>query len=562
MAHETGEELDEFGAGVTTTTVPVEQHQVNPDLIDDAGDPTDVGFDPPTDILGGSTVDKAPPTRSSKTGAEAWEVLYRYLTHSPLAFSSTVNISALFEDPRLLSNLMRDAEGQTQVADGLLFDDPGFMKDGKVVIRLPDALKETYGVDEIELELTYLSGDDPRKGQVRMVDDLLSGLRFNARQIETFWGGLDQGDRDQMRAALWYGGFYAENPISWGYGPNEADYSALIRVADKLLQAGGRDDPQKLFDAASREYLEASYGLYEGDKVTGVRQLLTDLYAKVGGVSPIDTMAEDLRGAYAGATGWNLPQEDLTRALESMVAERMGDVVSPEGRWGRDTMAVADTFLAHYFNNGIWNPNWQGDNFHNLLTGPQFYKAAEEMGLASNAEARELRTNYLDYRRGGKGGGRRLNVPYDQARLDRYRDIERQILREGFARIYKQTGDLTASAYLYHQGLGSHYAQQTQQGYGSAAAFRLEGKDPNAYIDRLVPMVDSTQLRINMMGDFVDMGLDDDNDTPEDIARRALISADIDMENGYEMAQGMRSLANALGGGLGGYTPANYRSVS
>ena len=130
--------------------------------------------------------------------------------------------------------------------------------------------------------------------------------------------------------------------------------------------------------------------------------------------------------------------------------------------------------------------------------------------------------------------------------MQRYLALEQQVMRESFAGILKSTrGDLLTASYLFNEGIGHGYYNQENM---TPETMRL--------------MVDSTNAHLASGSDVVSMSPTDVSNTPEDIARRALIGANINLNTGHKAAGAAKALAQAMVQGWGLSGPSDYRSVT
>jgi len=224
-----------------------------------------------------------------------------------------------------------------------------------------------------------------------------------------------------------------------------------------------------------------------------------------------------------------------------MFKEQLGEELSAESRYGRDTMTATDVFLGHYFNNGYYTPQWQQIMGRERLNRKTFIDTAVNMGLGTRQEVRKLRNKYE--KNFTVSPNRR---DFDSEDMQRYLALEQQVMRESFAGILKSTrGDLLTASYLFNEGVGNNY-------------FKQENMTPESM--RL--MVDSTNAHLASGSDVVSMSPSDISNTPEDIARRALIGANINLNTGHKAAGAAKALAQGMVQGWGLSNPSDYRSVT
>ena len=130
-------------------------------------------------------------------------------------------------------------------------------------------------------------------------------------------------------------------------------------------------------------------------KSTAMREFLAGLHEEdIYGTTEADRMTQELISVYEQETGMRLSEEQTKTAFDQMLTNRMGDEISAENRYGRDTMNVTDIFLGHYFNNGYYTPQWQQIMGRERVNRKTFIDTAVNMGLGTRQEVRKLRNKY------------------------------------------------------------------------------------------------------------------------------------------------------------------------
>ena len=472
-----------------------------------------------------------------KTGREAWEILKNFILGQRFLFSDNISISAILNSPDIYNQYASQMEGGGLISGLDTAIGSGAFEDGILTL-----VRE--GEDDIDLQLTFLEGDDLGIGTVGDVDDLLTGLHFGTQNIEAFWNGLDQGERDRVRASLWYSGFYGtENMPSFGQASDIRDNGALVNLADRMLQAGGTEDPLSILSKGEKEHTDELASKYKDSKSTAMRGLISGLYETdpYSGLTEADRMTADLLDVYEQETGLRLGEEQLKNAFDKMIDARIGTEISAENRYGADVMQTTDIFLGHYFNNGYYTPQWQQVMGRERLDSDTFVDNAVKMGLTTRQEARQLRNKYE--KNFTMSPNRR---DFDSEDMQRYLALEQQVIRESIAGIFQATGgDLLTSSYLFNEGIGNSFFTKQNMGYED-----IQG------------MIDSTNAHLASGSDVVSMSPSDIANTPEDIARRALIGANVNLDTGHKAAGAAKALAQGMVQGWGINSPYDYRSVT
>jgi len=481
-----------------------------------------------------------------KTGAEAWHILKNFLLDQRFYFSDNLNLGSILENPSMFNEFATQVPGAPpQMIGGLRtgIGDTAFDEKGTLTLVIPAELQEEYGASEVKLNLSYLEGDNMGVGVVGDVDDLLSGLYFGPQNIEAFWNGLDQDERDRVRASLWYAGFYgADNIPSFGQAATQRDNGALVNLGSKLLQSGGEQAPLEILSRAEKDFTNVLADQTKDSKSTAMREFLAGLHEEdIYGTTEADRMTQELISVYEQETGMRLSEEQTKTAFDQMLTNRMGDEISAENRYGRDTMNVTDIFLGHYFNNGYYTPQWQQIMGRERVNRKTFIDTAVNMGLGTRQEIRKLRSAY----------DKNFTVSpnrrdFNSEEMQRYLGLEQQVLRENFAGILNATGgDLLTASYLFNEGIGNSFF--TSQGMGA---------------EDIKNMIDSTNAHIASGTGVLDMSPSDIGNSAEDIARRALIGANINLNTGHKAAGAAKALAQQIHQSWGSGAPYDYRSVT
>lgn len=508
-----------------------------------------------------------------KTGAEAWQILKNFLLDQRFYFSDNLSLGAILENPTMFNEFRSLGMGSpTEMVSGLKtgIGESAFDEQGTLTIVIPEELRAEYDNQaEITLQLSYLEGDNMGTGVVGDVDDLLSGLHFGPQNIEAFWNGLDQDERDRVRASLWYAGFYGKDADgnrlipSFGQAPTQRDNGALVNLASRLLQSGGEQSPLEILKTSEKEFNSALAEQTKDSKSTAMREFLAGLHEEdIYGTTEADRMTQELINVYEEETGMRLSEEQTKNAFDQMLNNRMGDEISAENRYGRDTMNVTDIFLGHYFNNGYYSPEWQQIMGRERLDRGTFIDTAVNMGLGTRQEIRKLR-NVYDRNFGEIVTGvsdpfkpydrsdniRRLaphERDYSSEEMQRYFALEQQVMRETFAGILNATGgDLLTATYLFNEGIGNSFF--TSQDMGA---------------EDIKNMIDSTNAHIASGTGVLSMSPSDIGNSPEDIARRALIGANINLNTGHKAAGAAKALAQGINQSWGSGASYDYRSVT
>ena len=497
-----------------------------------------------------------------RTGAQAWEILKNVILDTKFLFTDQLNITDLLQDPNIFTAWDVNMQTGTRAVErGIVPEGVTFADDQTLTVKVSEEMWKQYGLDpqeyqaqdgRIALQLSYLEGDNVGVGIVGDVDDLLAGLNFGPQNIDAFWNNLSQDERDRVRASLWYKGLYGsykEGPNEgltimpkFGEAPNVNDSTALAGLANSMLRSGGTANPQDILWQSEKDHINSLADVSKETKTVASRDFLTNIYEKDSrGISQSDLMITRLQQLYEDETGLKLEGDKLSNAFDFMLKEQLEGELSEESRYGRDTMMASDVFLGHYFNNGYYTPQWQQIMGRERLNRKTFIDTAVNMGLGTRQEVRKLRNKYE----------KNFTVSpnkrdFDSEDMQRYLALEKQVMRESFAGILKSTrGDLLTASYLFNEGIGHNYYNQ-------------ENMTP----ETMKLMVDSTNAHLASGSDVVSMSPSDTANTPEDIARRALIGANINLNTGHKAAGAAKALAQAMVQGWGLSGPSDYRSVT
>lgn len=518
-----------------------------------------------------------------RTGAQAWEILKNVILDTKFLFTDQLNITDLLQDPNVFTAWDVNMQTGTRAVErGVVPEDVTFADDQTLTVKVSKDMWEQYGLDPqeyqaqdgiIALQLSYLEGDNMGVGLVGDVDDLLAGLNFGPQNIDAFWNNLSQDERDRVRASLWYKGLYGvykEGPNKglkimpkFGEAPNVNDSTALAGLSNSMLQAGGTANPRDILWQGEKDHINSLADISKDTKTIASRDFLANIYEKDSrGISQSDLMITRLQQLYEDETGLKLEGDKLSNAFDFMLKEQLGEELSAESRYGRDTMMATDVFLGHYFNNGYYTPQWQQVMGRERLDRGTFIDTAVNMGLGTRQEIRKLRSAYDrnfgeivtgvsdPFKPYDRSDNIRRLAPherdFDSEIMQRYLALEKQVMRESFAGILKSTrGDLLTASYLFNEGIGHNYYNQENM---TPESMRL--------------MVDSTNAHLASGSDVVSMSPSDVSNTPEDIARRALIGANINLNTGHKAAGAAKALAQAMVQGWGLSGPSDYRSVT